>query len=247
LDKQKRGRIALVLFVLIPIGLYFLWSKAEETFIPLEYMGSYYADTSLLADKALIDSTLNDNFYVTGDSIMEIWSLRDFELTDQTGNPISLKTFENKILVTNFFYATCPELCPRMNNNLRLAVEAFKDDPEVAFLSHTVHPEHDSVPVLAEYAKKYNYAPDKWYFATGFKHEIYDLAINHYHAAAPSPDGKYDFIHSTMAFLVDKELRIRGYFESHNNPTFATDVKNGIKGLQAEYAIKEKKANDQKR
>jgi len=244
MDKQKRGRIALALFVLIPIGLYFLWSKAKETFIPLDYMGSYYADTTLLADKALIDSTLGDNYYVTGDSIMEIWTIRDFELVDQTGSPISLKTFEDKIIVANFFYATCPELCPRMNNNLRLAVEAFKHNPDVVFLSHTVHPEHDSVPVLATYAKKYNYANDKWYFATGFKHEIYDLAVNHYHAAAPSTDGKYDFIHSTMAFLVDKNLRVRGYFESRNNPKFATEVKNGIKGLQAEYAQNQNKNND---
>jgi len=243
-DKQKRGRIALALFILIPIGLYFLWSKAKETFIPLDYMGSYYADTSLLANKALIDSTIGDNYYVTGDSIMEIWTVRDFELVDQTGSPISLKTFEDKIIVANFFYATCPELCPRMNNNLRLAVEAFKYDSDVVFLSHTVHPEHDSVPVLTAYAKKYNYASDKWYFATGFKHEIYDLAVNHYHAAAPSPDGKYDFIHSTMAFLVDKNLRVRGYFESRNNPKFATEVKNGIKGLQAEYAQNKRNEND---
>lgn len=247
MNKQKRGRIALVLFVLIPIALFFLWRNADEKLIPLEYMGSYYADTSLLADKALIDSTLGDNYYVTGDSIMEIWTLRDFDLVDQTGQAISLETFKDKVIVANFFYATCPELCPRMNNNLRLAVEAFKDYPDVAFLSHTVHPEHDSVPVLAEYAKRYGYADDKWYFATGFKHEIYDLAINHYHAAAPSPDGKYDFIHSTMAFLVDKELRVRGYYESRNNPKFATEVKNGVKGLRAEYALKEKESSDQKR
>ena len=89
----------------------------------------------------------------------------------------------------------------------------FKDNPEVVFLSHTVHPEHDSVPVLEEYAKKYGYKNDKWYFVTGFKHEIYDLALNHYHAAAPSPDGRYDFIHSTMAFIVDKDKRMRGYYE----------------------------------
>ena len=245
MDKQKRGRIAVALFILIPIGLYFLWSKAKETFIPLDYMGSYYADTSLLANKALIDSTIGDNYYVTGDSIMEIWTVRDFELVDQTGSPISLKTFEDKIIVANFFYATCPELCPRMNNNLRLAVEAFKYDSDVVFLSHTVHPEHDSVPVLASVCKEIQLCQRQVVLCHWvLRHEIYDLAVNHYHAAAPSPDGKYDFIHSTMAFLVDKNLRVRGYFESRNNPKFATEVKNGIKGLQAEYAQNQRNDND---
>jgi protein SCO1 len=239
-NKQKHGRIALVLFIIIPLLLFALWKNADEQYTPLEFMASYYADTSVLADKALIDSTLGNNYYTTGDSIMEIWTVRDFSLTDHTGKPISLQDFDDKIIVANFFYATCPELCPRMNNNLRLAVEAFKDYPDVAFLSHTVHPEHDSVPVLAEYASKYGYANDKWYFATGFKHEIYDLATNHYHAAAPSPDGLYDFIHSTMVFIVDKEHRVRGYHESRNNPKFATEVKNAIKVLRAEYHQSEK-------
>ncbi|MFT5512070.1 MAG: protein SCO1/2 [Bacteroidia bacterium] len=240
MDKQKRSRIALILFVLIPILLFFLWSNVNEQYTPLEFMGSYYADTSLLSDKALIDSTLGEYYFVTGDSIMEIWSLRDFDLTDQTGNSIALADFDDKIIVANFFYATCPELCPRMNNNLRLAVEEFKDNPEVVFLSHTVHPEHDSVPVLAEYAKKYGYKNDKWYFVTGFKHEIYDLALNHYHAAAPSPDGRYDFIHSTMVFIVDKDKRMRGYYESRGNPKFATEVKDAVKVMLAEYNESEK-------
>ncbi|MFT5723093.1 MAG: protein SCO1/2 [Bacteroidia bacterium] len=235
MDGQNRSRFVLVLFVIIPILLFFLWRTFDTQYTPLEYMGTYYGDTTLLLDKAQIDSTIGNNYFVTGDSIMEMWTLRDFVLTDQTGKTVTLKDFEDKIIVANFFYATCPDLCPRMNNNLRLAVEDFKNHPDVVFLSHTVHPEHDSVPILAEYASRYGYKNDKWYFVTGFKHEIYDLALNHYHAAAPSPDGKYDFIHSTMVFIVDKDQRMRGYYESRNNPKFAKEVKDAVKVLRAEY------------
>ncbi len=240
MDSKKRGQIVIALFVTIPIVLFFIWKNADERYTPLEIMGSYYSDTTILSNKALLDSTLGDDYFVRGDSVFEMWTLRDFDLTDHTGQKVSLETFKDKIIVANFFYATCPEVCPRMNNNLRLAVERYKDYPDVVFLSHTVHPEHDSVPVLAEYADKYGYSDSTWYFVTGFKHEIYDLAISHYHAAAPSPDGQNDFIHSSMVFMVDKDHRMRGYYESRNNPKFATEVKDAIKVLRAEYNQSEK-------
>ncbi len=240
MKSKTRGRIALLLFMVIPIALFFFWQSADEQYNPLEMMGTYYSDTSILQDQTFMDSMFGENYFVQGDSLFEIWTLRDFDLTDHTGKKISLADFEDKIIIANFFYATCPELCPRMNRNLRLVVEKFKNNPEVVFLSHTVHPEHDSVPVLAAYAKPYGYANDKWYFATGFKHEIYDLATSHYHAAAPSPDGVYDFIHSTMVYVVDKERRMRGYHESRDNPHFAKELKDAIKVLLAEYHQQEK-------
>ena len=246
MNKNKKGKIALVLFLVVPVILFLVWQQAEERYNALPYMGTYVGDTSILANKTYVDSILKDNYFVQGDSVFEMWTLRDFDLIDQTGKRVNLSTFDDKIIIANFFYATCPEICPRMNNNLRLAVEKYKDNPNVVFLSHTVHPEHDSLPVLADYAKKYGYANDKWYFVTGFKHEIYDLAVNHYHAAAPMPDGQYDFIHSTLVFPVDKEGRVRGYYESQDNPRFATQVKDAIKVLLAEYNQPEK-FNDKER
>lgn len=240
MDSKKRGRLWLLLLLIVPVVFFFLWNLADVRYTPLPYLGTYYGDASVLEDKEALESVLGDDYFVHGDSVFEMWTLRDFELVDQTGKKLTLKDLDDKIIIANFFYATCPELCPSMNNNLRLVVEAYKDNPEVVFLSHTVHPEHDSVPVLAEYAAKYGYANDKWYFATGRKHEIYDLAMSHYHAAAPQPDGQYDFIHSTMVFAVDKEHRLRGYFESRNNPKFATEVKDAIKVLLAEYHEQEK-------
>ncbi|MBO6517331.1 MAG: SCO family protein [Bacteroidia bacterium] len=240
MKSKTRGQVLLLLFLVIPIALFFVWRNSEEQYHPLPIMGTYYSDTSVLSDKDFMDSTFHGNYFVENDSVYEMWTLRDFSLIDHTGDSIDLSDFDDKIIVANFFYATCPELCPRMNNNLRLVVEAFKDNPEVVFLSHTVHPEHDSVPILAEYAKRYGYANNKWYFATGFKHEIYDLATSHYHAAAPSPDGQYDFIHSTMVYIVDKDRRMRGYHESRNNPQFAKELKDAVKVLLAEYHQNEK-------
>ncbi|MBI1305444.1 MAG: redoxin domain-containing protein [Bacteroidetes bacterium] len=213
--KLSRSQIYLAILFLAPVVIYFIWKGADERLTPLPVLG----DTEM-------------------DETHTPWVVRDFTVTDQDSNVLSLADFNDKIVVANFFYATCPSICPRMNNNLHLVVEKFRKLDDVIFISHSVNPDHDSVPVLKKYSARYAYPTSKWHFVTGRKAEIYDLAENSYHVVAPSPDGEYDFIHSTQIVLLDKQHRVRGIFESNNNPTFYSELRDAIKALLAEDSHK---------
>lgn len=98
-----------------------------------------------------------------------------FNLIDQNGESVTGQTFKEKIYVTDFFFTTCPGICPKMTENMALVQEAFKDDPEVLLLSHSVTPETDSVQVLKTYAENKGAISNKWYLVTGDRKQIYDL------------------------------------------------------------------------
>lgn len=165
------------------------------------------------------------------------WKIRDFSLIDQDSNVVGLKDFDDKIIVANFFYATCPKVCPKMNEELQLVAYKLTKQEDVVFLSHSVNPEADSVPVMKEYAARYNFPTSKWKFLTGEKKEIYDLAQSYYRVVNVKVDGPDEFIHSTVVALIDKDRHVRGYFESMNNPTFFRDLTGAIQALRKEYHL----------
>ena len=137
-----------------------------------------------------------------------------FSLTDQDGNNVTEKDFEGKIYVTDFFFATCPTICPKMASQMNRVYNEFLENDDIRILSHTVMPEADSVPVLKEYADKLDVKSDKWKFVTGDKKQIYNLARKTYFAAVTEGDGGVnDFIHTENFVLVDKEKRLRGFYD----------------------------------
>jgi len=137
----------------------------------------------------------------------------DFSLTDQTGKTITRKDFENSITAINFFFTTCKGICPRMNSQMKRVYDKYKGNPEVQIISHTVNPENDSVPVLAEYAKRYDANANQWHFVTGDKAQLYDLARKSYMISDTRGNGgKEDFVHSQNFALIDKEGHIRGIY-----------------------------------
>ncbi len=137
-----------------------------------------------------------------------------FTFTDQEGKTITEKTFDGKIYVANFFFASCRGICPKMSDQMQRLATKYANRPDILLISHTVNPEHDSVPVLAAYAKSYKADPSRWYFVTGNKNEIYDIARHGYFISALEGDGgPEDFIHDEKFILVDKEKHIRGYYD----------------------------------
>ena len=129
--------------------------------------------------------TVNKDGKVKYDSIYH--KVADITLTNQLGAQVSLnKDLEGKVLVIDFFYVNCPNICPRLTGNMSLLQGAFKKDNkkenpvEVSFqlLSVTVNPSADSVPVLRAYADHYNVNHDHWWFLTGDKKSIYNYARN---------------------------------------------------------------------
>lgn len=159
----------------------------------------------------------------------------DFNLTDQDGNTVTPNNFNDKIYVTDFFFVTCPTICPKMTDQMLRVYEEFKDNDAILLLSHTVMPEEDSVPVLKEYADKIEVNSNKWKFVTGDKKQIYDLARKTYFAAVTEGDGGVDdFIHTENFVLVDKEKRLRGFYDGTSKKDVDRLI-NDIYTLLSEY------------
>lgn len=159
----------------------------------------------------------------------------EFSLTDQGGQPVTPTDFEGKIYVTDFFFVTCPTICPKMTDQMLRVYEEFNENSDILFLSHTVMPEEDSVPVLKEYADKFNISSEKWKLVTGDKKQIYDLARKTYFAAVTEGDGGVDdFIHTENFVLVDKDKRLRGFYDGTSKKDVDRLIKD-IYTLLAEY------------
>lgn len=146
----------------------------------------------------------------------------DITFTNQLGNKVSLnKTLAGKIVVIDFFFTRCPSICPRLTANIRLLQKAFMKKPfmenslgnDIQFLSVTVNPEHDSFPVLRAYADRFGANHDHWWFLTGNKKDIYNLARNELRLSVqPGDGGADDFIHTEKLVLLDTSRYIRGYY-----------------------------------
>ena len=137
-----------------------------------------------------------------------------FSLIDQNNREVTEGSFKDKIYITDFFFVTCPTICPKMATQMHRVYNEFKKNDEILFLSHTVMPLQDSVPVLKAYADKLNVNSKKWKFVTGDKKQIYNLARKTYFAAISEGDGgPDDFIHTENFVLVDKEKRLRGFYD----------------------------------
>ena len=144
--------------------------------------------------------------------------ISNFELTDQLNQKISKKLLYNKIVVANFFFVSCPSICPKMTQNLLAIHRHYIEDSSLLILSHTVWPEVDQVPLLFSYAEKYDVNHNTWRFLTGKKEELYRLARQDYLAAPDINDPNFqhgsnaDFIHTENIILLDTKQRIRGYY-----------------------------------
>ena len=159
-----------------------------------------------MVNPELVDSTL---VYVK-----KYHTIGDFELVNQNGDTITHKTYSDKIYIADFFFTTCPTICPVMTANMADIQEVIKTDPEVMLLSHSVTPDIDSVPQLKKYALEKGVIDSKWNLVTGSKKEIYELARKSYLAVLTDGDGgPYDMIHTENFILVDKERRIRGFYD----------------------------------
>ena len=159
----------------------------------------------------------------------------DFELTNQLGEIVTQKTFNNKIYITDFFFTTCPGICPKMTGNMAKLQEAFINDSEVLLLSHSVMPTTDSVSVLKTYAEKNHVIDNKWHLVTGNKKDIYSLGRDHYFVENDLGEEKGidDFLHTENFLLIDKEKHIRGIYNGLNRSSMAQLIVD-IKALKTE-------------
>jgi protein SCO1/2 len=133
---------------------------------------------------------------------------------NQNGKTITQKEYEGKIYVADFFFTTCGSICPKMTANMIDIQKAFKNNPKVMLLSHTVFPEIDSVPLLEKYALKNGVIDSKWNLVTGDKKAIYSMARKSYLAVKlGKPEELYDMVHTENFVLVDSKRRVRGFYD----------------------------------
>ncbi|WP_420151324.1 SCO family protein [Spirosoma sp.] len=141
-----------------------------------------------------------------------------FKLIDQNGKLVDQSIVKDKIYVADFFFTRCGTICPKISSQLTRVQDIFRDNPNIVLVSYTVDPEHDGPEQLKAYARKYEAIPGKWFFLTGNKADIYNLAMRGYYLPtvdAGVKDGKPDetFIHSEKLVLVDKQGIVRGFYD----------------------------------
>jgi protein SCO1 len=168
--------------------------------------------------------------------LVEIGPVPAFELTDQNDKKISDKDYLGKVYVVEFFFITCPTICPKMNQSMLQLQDEFYGNPNFGLASITIDPEHDSVAVLKEHANLLGVKHYNWHFLTGDKEYIYNLANKGFNLyAGENNKAAGGFEHSGLFALVDKEGNIRCRKDVQGNPILYYD------GLEASgvEAIKE--------
>ncbi|MFI2741873.1 SCO family protein [Zhouia sp. PK063] len=216
----KKFRILfIVVFIISAISIYLI----QKALTPPKHLPIYQP---AMVNPALVDSSIS--------YIKKYHTIADFKLINQNGDTITQANYKNKIYVANFFYTTCPSICPIMTANMADLQNMLKDDKEVFFLSHSVTPEIDSVAQLKKYALEKGVDDSRWNLVTGSKKQIYELARKSYMAVKTVGDGgPYDMIHTENFILVDKKRRIRGYYDGTNKDDVMQLLKD-IKFLEKE-------------
>ncbi|OON69525.1 SCO family protein [Hymenobacter sp. CRA2] len=140
-----------------------------------------------------------------------------FTLLDQDSVTVTPATFAGKVYIADFFFATCPSICPKMQSQMLRVYEKYKNDPRVAFLSHTIDPEHDTLPVLRDYAQRLGVpTAQQWHFATAPRDTIFRLAGQYMVAAQRDASAPGGAVHSGAFVLVDPQRHIRGMYDGVN-------------------------------
>lgn len=152
-----------------------------------------------------------------------------FSFINQDNLTVTNQTFENQIYVAEFFFTSCPSICPIMHGNLMKVYEKFKSNPGVKILSHTIDPDFDTPAVLKKYATDKNIDTGFWMLVTGNKDEIYTICENSYMAFAKKDEkAEGGYIHSGFLTLIDKNGHIRGAYDG----TTGSDVDKLLNDIQ---------------
>mgnify|MGYP006077304415 FL=1 len=195
---QKMYKIRLIYCYILIFTIAYSCNQRNEKQLPIYNPVDFEPK---LVDKSL--RNINKNHTVS-----------DFNLTNQNGATITSKDYKNKIYVVDFFFTSCPSICPIMTNNMLMIQEEFIDNSQVMLLSLSVTPEIDNVEILKTYAEEKGVNDSKWNITTGSKKHIYELARKSYFAVVEQGDGGLqDFIHTPNFILVDTKKQIRGIYD----------------------------------
>jgi protein SCO1/2 len=199
----KPYRTFILLFLIVSIAIFFgIYSlQTPEKMLPI------YSPQDV--NPELVDSTVQ---HIGNDH-----KIANFSFTNQNGKIISQKEYENTIYVADFFFTTCPTICPKMTNNMVWLQNQLKKYPNIKLLSFSVTPDIDTPAVLKKYALEKGVDDTRWNLVTGDKSAIYYLARKSYLAVKTGkPEELYDMVHTENFILIDKNKRIRGFYDGTN-------------------------------
>jgi protein SCO1/2 len=208
---NKKALLALLIATVIPVASYLILKKTGE-------------DAVVMPRKFLMDSVVTRT--VDGKTTTDtIWhKTQDVTLVNQLGDTVNLYSIENRVIVVDFFFTRCPNICPTMTKNMARLQQSFShnktngrkviDSSIVRFVSLSVDPERDSVSALKKYADKFGVDHDNWWMLTGDKKKIYNFALNELKLGVADGEGvDTSFIHSQKFVLLDKDFVVRGYYD----------------------------------
>jgi len=201
--------MAVAIAVLIPLVSYLMVKSASDGAIDMPHRYYYDLVSVKMKDGKKVDDT--------------IWHKVDnISLTNQLGQTVSLDSLNGKVIVADFFFTHCPNICPTLTHNMKQLQDALKKKGEtkrtdtsfVHFLSFTVDPKRDSAETLKKYADRFGVDPGVWWLLTGEKKKIYDFALNELKMGIADGEGAdSNFIHTQKMVLLDKEHVVRGYYD----------------------------------
>lgn len=174
----------------------------------------------------------------TPSDLVKFEKVPDFSFTDQNGKTITNKDYKGKVYVIDFFFTSCPGICPVMNSNMVIVQNEYKNNPLFGIASFSVDPTHDTPEVLKKYAQKKGATMQNWHFLTGDIKKIMDLSNKGFKLhAAENPEAEGGFEHSGLFALIDKN----GYIRSRKvkNGEFENPIKfyNGLDSIQVKWLI----------
>ncbi len=152
----------------------------------------------------------------TKKGVSPISFIKPFSFTTQDGKAFTDKEVAGKVFVAEYFFTTCPGICPKMNRNMRLVYDAYKDENDFLVLSHTCDPDNDSAAQLKRYSDSMGVDTKRWVFLTGRKDSLYNMARVSYMIDDPADNLQNmedDFMHSQLWALVDRDGNVRKIYD----------------------------------
>lgn len=214
---SKKAIYAILLAILLPLSCYLAMRYYSNQ--ALSMPPRFFPDS--VQSRQVDGKMVTDTFWHT---------LSNFKLTNQLGEPVTLDKYRGKIIVADFFFTSCPTICPPLALNMKRLQKSITNaqrvgdltNHNVQFVSFTMDPERDSVPKLKAWADRFQIDPEQWDLLTGDKKTIYDLALNDMKIGLV--DGKgidTSFIHTDHFVLIDSSRIIRGFYHGLDSASLA--------------------------
>jgi protein SCO1 len=173
-------------------------------------------------------------------------TVQPFAFTNQDGKRVTERDVEGKVFVTEYFFTTCPSICPMLNTNMLTIYEAYKNEPGFIIVSHTSDPDNDSAGRLKQYADSLHVNTEHWWFLTGRKDSLYKAARNSYLLDDPQNNLQNiddQFLHTQFFALVDRRGRVRKIYDGLKKEEME-ELKKDIGGLLKESDQGQRFANN---